>query len=226
MHAETPRSNLNDGVFAVDVKILVKSALARIIAYPELVGGFSECGVRVVTDRAVAHRRKHYGHRQSDLRRKRSVDPAVRKSLYFRGLFAEKHASFHRFAQRIYGRVRYLRRVYKDLIEVNGLRFRIAHRRQKHAAASRLLVNLFDRVRLPVGVFAEIVPVLYYFERMRGAKRHATLTIDAFMLVGDHYAELFVVTMNAVRALIFASAAVYATALVAHHVEIGKNIKA
>ena len=36
MHAETPRGNLNDCVFAVAVKVLVQSALAGVVKYAEL----------------------------------------------------------------------------------------------------------------------------------------------------------------------------------------------
>ena len=50
VNTETTRCNLNNGVFAVAVKILMQSALACIVADSEKLGGLGEAFVSVVAD--------------------------------------------------------------------------------------------------------------------------------------------------------------------------------
>ena len=60
VYAESTRSDLNYSILSVLIKVLVKSALARIVEYTQLLRGFGKRSVSIVADRTVAHCGKHY----------------------------------------------------------------------------------------------------------------------------------------------------------------------
>ena len=61
MYAETTRRDLNNGIFAVFVKVLVQAALTGVIASTEHGRRPGKAFVCVIAYRAVGHGRKHYG---------------------------------------------------------------------------------------------------------------------------------------------------------------------
>ena len=102
MYAKTTGRNLNDGVFAETVKILMESAFSRVVANAEKFRRLCKALVSIVADLTVAHCRKHYRHCQFKLGRKLCIKRAVGVPFDFRRLFAEKHLCFHRLTQWIY----------------------------------------------------------------------------------------------------------------------------
>ena len=76
------------------------------------------------------------------------------------------------------GRVGYLRGVDQDLIPVNRHGLWISHGGQKDASAVGLLVNFFDRVLLPVGVFPQTAIAFDNLQRSCGAQRNTALAVD------------------------------------------------
>ena len=108
MNAESSRRNLYYGIFAVTVKILMKSALARIVANTEFLCGSGKAFMCVIAYGAIAHCREHNRHGKLYLRRKIRLYSSVFVTLDFLRLFTEKDPCFHGLTKRIYGRVRNL----------------------------------------------------------------------------------------------------------------------
>ena len=223
VHAEAPRRDLYDGILSVNVEVLVKSALSRVVEDSQFGRGAGERGVGVITDRTVTHRREHHRHRKFDLRRERAVDLPVRRPRHLFGLLAEEDARLHRLAERVDRGVGHLRRVDQDLVPIDRKRLRVSHRGEQDAPAGRLFVDLPDRVVLPVRVLAERAVAFDDFQRPRRAERDASLTVDALGLVAYHHAALGAESMYLVRALALADAAGDAAVGVADHFKLGIN---
>ena len=64
MYAEPSGGDLHDGVLAVGVKVLMKSALAGIVADAKLLRRSGKAGVGVVADGAIAHGGEQNRHGQ------------------------------------------------------------------------------------------------------------------------------------------------------------------
>ena len=108
MDAEAAGSDLNDGVFAVAVEVLMQAALTGVIQNAQLCCGACQGLMGVVADGAVAHGRKHDRHGQLELRRQRTVQTAVGTPPDLPGLFAEKNTGLHWLTQRVDGGVGHL----------------------------------------------------------------------------------------------------------------------
>ena len=211
MYAEPPRRDLHHGVRAVLVKVLVQSALARVVQGSEFLGGFRERGMRVVTDRAVTHRRKQNGRFECDHGLALGQDFARGVPPDPLGLAAQKDFGFHGFPQGVDGRIGNLGSVDDDFVPIDGERLGIAHGREQHAAALRLAVDLGHGAGVPVGIVPERVVRLADLERAGGTERDATLTVHALGFVGNQSARLFVKAVHLVCALFLAHAATDAT---------------
>ena len=207
LDAEAAGGHLYDRVCAVLIEITVQSALAGIVIDAKLLGGAGKRCVRVIADRAVAHRGKEDRNRELQLRRERRVKRAVGPAADRVRLLAEKDARLHRLAQRIDRGVRDLRGVDEKPVPVARQRRRIAGGGEENAARGGLLVYLADRVALPVFVLAQAAVGFYDLDRARRTERNAPLAVDAFGLVREHDLSLGVVGVDAVRALLFADAA-------------------
>ena len=215
MYAETAGCNLHDGVRAVLVEVLMQTALTGIIIGAERACSACECGMCVVGDRAVAHCGEHDRQVELQLRRQIGNQIAVLVTLNLARLFAEEGLGLHRLAQRVDGRIGNLRSVDENFIPVDGVRVRIAHRGQQHAARACLTVNLGDRLAGPVGVLTERVVGLYDFKGTGRAQRHAAVAGYALGLVRLHAVVVGVPKVYFVRALTLAGAAVDAAVVVA-----------
>ena len=207
MHAETAACNLHDRVRTVAVEILMQTALTGVIENAELGSRARERRVRVITNGAVAHCREHNRHRKRYLRRQIAYQPAVCVAFHFLRLLAERNAGLHRFAERIDRRVRNLRSIDQDAVPVNRERLRVTHGGEQHAAASRLFINLTNRIVLPVCVLAELTVAFHNLKGARRTQGDAALAVDTFAFVTDHAAGVGVKRMNFIGALSFANAA-------------------
>ena len=216
MHAEAAGRDLHDGVRAVLVEVLVQAALAGVVVGAERAGRAGKRLVRVVGDRAVAHGREHDRHAQLELGRQVGYQVAVRVALDFARLFAEEGPRLHGLAQRVDGGVGDLGGVDEDLIPVNGVRLRIAHGGEQHAARASLAVDLGDGLARPVGVFLKGMVGLDNLQRARRTKGDAAMAGDALGLVDHHLLEFRVVEMHLVGALPLARAAGDAAVVIAH----------
>ena len=215
VHAEAAGCDLNDGVGAVLIEVLVQAALAGIIIGTERAGCTGEGSVGVVGDRAVAHRGEHDRHVQLELRRHVRDEPAVLVALDFARLLAEEGLGLHRLAQRVDGRVGDLRSVDEDLVPVDRVRLRVAHRGEQHAARACLTVDLGDGLAGPVCVLLKGMVGLYDLERAGRAERYAAVAGDALGLVDLHLLKFRVVKMYFVGALTLAGAAADAAVVIA-----------
>ena len=108
MHAETPRGHLYDGVGAILVEFLRKTALACIIEYAKLCRRARKCLMCVAGNGTERHRGEHHGHRQLHLRRHLRDQLSVLVKLELFGLAAQDDACLHGFAKRVDRRVRHL----------------------------------------------------------------------------------------------------------------------
>ena len=215
MYAETAGCNLHDGMRAVLVEVLMQTTLTGIIIGAERACSACECGMCVVGDRAVAHCGEHDRQVELQLRRQIGNQIAVLVTLNLARLFAEEGLGLHRLAQRVDGRIGNLRSVDENFIPVDGVRVRVAHRGQQHAARACLTVNLGDRLAGPVGVLTERVVGLYNFKGTGRAQRHAAVAGYALGLVRLHAVVVGVPKVYFVRALTLAGAAVDAAVVVA-----------
>ncbi len=219
MHAEPAGSHLHNGIRTVLIKILVEPALAGVVVSSQFPCGPRQAFMRIVADGAVAHGGKQDGDFQLQLGREIvGPDAAVRIPLDAVRLFAEKGAGFHRFAQRIDGRIGHLGGVDQHFIPVNRIFLRVAHGGKQHAAGFRLGVDFTDIALLPVAVQAEGIRIFHDLQRMGRAERNAAMTVDAFGFVAFHRAGLRVKGMHLVCALAFAHAAGDAALRIAEHV--------
>ena len=219
MNAETSRSDLNDRILSVFVKIFVQTAFAGVVVDAEFFRRAGKGSVSVITYRTVTHRGEHHRHRKGKLKRFFRNDFTVCVAFDFLRAGTEENTGFHRFAQRVYRRIGYLRRVEKNFIEVDGKGFGIAHGREENAARFRLFVYLRNVTHLPVGVIAEFVFVFGDFKRARRAETYASLTVYAFSAVREHLSETFVVTVHVIGALPFAHSATYAFVVISYDLE-------
>ena len=217
MDTKASGCDLNDGIFAVTVKILMQPALTGVVKYTQFLSGTRQRFVSVIADGAVAHGREHHRHRQFKLRLKTAIEFSGFVTRYPVRLFAEENLGFHRFAERVDRRVRDLRGIYKYPVPVYRQRLRIAHRRKKDTAAVCLLVYLIYRIVLPIRVFTQRTVAPDYFQRPCGAKRHTALTVYTFCLIAYHYAAFRVIAVHLVRTLSFANSAAYTARVVAHN---------
>ena len=215
VYAEAAGRDLNDGVRAVLVEVLVQAALTGIIIGAERAGRAGEGSVRVVGDGAVAHRGEHDGNVQLELRRHVRNEVAVLVALDPARLLAEKGLGLHRLTQRVDGRVGDLRSVDEDFVPVDRVRLRVAHRGEQHAARACLAVDLGDGLAGPVRVLLEGVVGLYDLERTGRAERYAAVAGDALGLIDLHLLKFRVVKMYFVRALTLAGAAADAAVVIA-----------
>ena len=223
-HAEPAGRDLYDGIFAVFVKILMQPAFARVVICSQFFRRARKAFVRIVTDRAVTHGRKHDGHFEFELRRQRVFQFAALVALDFDGMFAQKHLRFHGFAQRIDGRIGHLRGIDEHFIPKNRIFFRISHRREQNAAGICLPVHLVDRLVAPVCIdFIGIVRT-HDLQRMRRAEADAAVTIHAFFAVRLHFARIGVVRMHEICALPLADAADNAAVGIPHDFVVGLYI--
>ena len=62
VYAEASGSHLDDGVFAVCIKILMQTALAGVIADTQLPGRTGQAGVGIIADGSIAHGGEHHRH--------------------------------------------------------------------------------------------------------------------------------------------------------------------
>ena len=127
VYAEAPGCHLNNGVFAIGIKIFVQPAFAGVIADAQFLRCFGKTGMSVVADGAVAHGGEHNRHGKFDLRRQLTFEPSFFISPDTVRLLPQEHSGFHGFAQRVNGRVRYLRRVDQNSVPINRITFRVSH---------------------------------------------------------------------------------------------------
>ena len=215
MYAETAGCNLHDGVRAVLVEVLMQTALTGIIVGAECACSACKCGMCVVGDRAVAHCGEHDRQVELQLRRQIGNQIAVLVTLNLARLFAEEGLGLHRLAQRIDGRVGDLRSVDEDLVPVDRVRLRVAHRGEQHAARACLTVDLGDGLAGPVCILLKGMVGLYDLERAGRAERYAAVAGDALGLIDLHLLKFRVVKMYFVRALTLAGAAADAAVVIA-----------
>ena len=223
VHAEPARSHLDYGVLAVLVEVAVQTAFTGVVVDAQLLGGAGERLVRVIGDGAVAHRREHYGRGQLELRGQIVYEHSARVPLYLHVLFGEVYARLHRLAQRVYGRVGYLRGVYQYLIEIYGVFRRVAHGREQHAARRGLTVYLVHGSVGPVVVELVGIVALDYLERVRGTHAYAPVAVYALGAVGNHLAQVLIVLVHLVGALTLAHPTGYAKVGIAHYFIFGGN---
>ncbi len=108
MYAEPAACYLDDGVFAVGVKIFVKAPLPSVIEDAKARCGAGQRSVGLVTYGAVTHGGKHDRHGKLQLRWQVVTKPAVLVPLDFFRLFSQKYTGLHGFPQWVNGRVGYL----------------------------------------------------------------------------------------------------------------------
>ena len=87
MYAEASGGYLNNGVFAIGIKIFVQPAFASVIADAQFLRCFGKTSMSVVADGAIAHGREHNRHGKFDLRRQLTFKLPAFISLDAIGLF-------------------------------------------------------------------------------------------------------------------------------------------
>ena len=162
-YPEPARRDLHDGVLSVFIEIFMQAAFARVVIDAEFFRRPRERFVRVVGDRAVTHGGEHDGNAQFELRGQGVFEFPIFVAFEFRRLFAEVHRRFHRLAQRVDGRVCYLRRVDEHFVPIHGVRLGRAHGREQNAARASLAVHFVDGLVVPVPVDLRGVVRLYDF---------------------------------------------------------------
>lgn len=149
---------------------------------------------------------------------------AVLVVVYLLVLLSEERLGFHRLTQRVDRRISYLGSVQQDLVPVNRVLSRIAHRGEKHSARACLLVDFVHYLLAPVSVLAEFVLVLLYFQCSCRAEGYAALAVNAAGFVSDHLVQVGIVMVHLVGTLSFTDAALYAAVVIAHHLKQGVHI--
>ena len=225
MDAESAGCDLYDGIFAVAVEVAVQAALAGVVVNAQFFRCPREALVRVVADRAVAHRREQDGDGQFQLRRECIFQAALLVALDLGGALPQPKLRLHRLAQRVDGRVGHLRCIQEQFVPKYRVGFGVAHGGEEDAARIRLAVDLVDGLHAPVGIFAVGVVRLDDLERVRGAQAHAAVAVDALAVVRAHLARCGVIFMDAVGALSFADAAGDAFIGIADHFVVRADIQ-
>src|SRR5574344_1648648 len=105
----------------------MKTTSTCVVEDTKLLCSLSQSRVCIVADGAVAHGRKHDRKRKLQLRRKVIHQFPILVSLDSIGFLSKKHPCLHRLTKWIDGRVRHLACVYKDLVPIDRVRFRITH---------------------------------------------------------------------------------------------------
>ena len=202
----------------------MQAAFASVIADAQFLRCFGKTGMRVVADGAVAHGGEHNRHGKFDLRRQLTFEPSFFIPPDTVRLLSQEHSGFHGFAQRVNGRVRYLRRVDQNSVPINRITLRVSHGGQEDTSAPGLFIDLFDRVLVPVGIFPEGAFVLCDLQRVRGAKAYTSLAIHAFALIAGHALFPTIKGVNTVCALLFTDAAGCASVIIANDLKLRINI--
>ncbi len=96
----------------------MQAALTCVIQDAEFLRRTRKALMRVVTDGAVAHCRKHHRHCERQHRRKIVHDSAMTITFDILWPRAKEYLCLHRLAQRVYGRIGDLRSVQKDFVKV------------------------------------------------------------------------------------------------------------
>ena len=111
MDAEPAGGHLDDGIFPVAIKILVKAALAGVVADAQFLGRTGQGCVGVVADGTVAHGGKQHRHGKLQLRRQGGIQGAIRHTEDVVRPFSQKHTGLHRLPEGVNGWIRHLRSV-------------------------------------------------------------------------------------------------------------------
>ena len=223
-HAEAAACDLHYRVLAIAVKVAVKSALAGVVVGAQSFRGSCEALVSVFGNRAEAHRREHNRRFELKAGALGGDKLAVRAVVDVFALFAEVSARFHRLAQRVDRRIGDLRGVYEQLVEVHGVIFWRAHRREQHAARFGLRVHVAHKAAVKRRAGLEAVAAFHYLYRVHGADGGAAVANRALAFVRKHHVVLFVERVHAERALPFAQPTAHAPRVEPHYFVFGLKI--
>ena len=190
-YSESTRSNLNHCILSILVEIFMKTTFTCVVEDTKLLCSLSQSRVCIVADGAVAHGRKHDRKRKLQLRRKVIHQFPILVSLDSIGFLSKKHPCLHRLTKWIYGRVRHLACVYKDLVPIDRVRFRISHGRKKDSPCVGFLNDAADDSRSPVCVITERTAAFHYFYGMLRTEGDTSQTINALSVITeDHFLVL------------------------------------
>ena len=222
-YAETSRSYLHDGVGAVLIKVLVKSALTCVVVGSKLCSRTGKRLVSVLGNGTVGHCGEHYRSVKLQIRCHSCINGAVGVLLDSRRLLAEEHLCFHRLSQRVDGRVCYLRSVDKYLIPVNGIILRVAHGGKENSSRSCLTVVFYHQLLGVVCALSESVFVGYYLNSACGTDTYASLAVNALIVVGKHLVKIGVIEMHLIGALTLTGTALYTFIRITDHFKFSRK---
>ena len=224
MHTEAAGGHLYHSTVAVRRQVRVQTALTGIKQRAHILGSHGQRFLGIQADGAKAHGREHNGRLQHHLRRHFGHGLALALHLQPIRFTTQNGTDFHGLPQRVNRGVGHLGGIEQNFVPINGIRLRVAHSGQQHAAGICLAADLLLVAWGPVGIVSIVAHIFFDPKGTGGAQIHAPMAGHAILRMGHHGFAVRSKAVALVGALTHTAAAINTKFPIPHNGEPAGNI--